>query len=84
MTDIMIQYWQFALFGVIVAFAGILRFIFGVSEKNHKGIKFSIPEGMPHMKPIAIKTAGKGFFRVLNEKKGDKMSPFLTPFEHNC
>ncbi len=65
MTDIMIQYWQFTLFGVIVAVALVLRFLFGISEKNHKGINFKITDGMPHMKPLPIKTAGKGFFGAI-------------------
>jgi|TARA_B110000495_G_C22983496_1_gene578421 hypothetical protein len=65
MQDMMIQYWQFVVVALVIVVAIILRVVFGVSEKRHKGINFKVTDGMPEMKPITIPTAGKGFFGAI-------------------
>ena len=78
----MIQYWQFTLVGVIVALAGVLRLAFGITEKNHKGLKCKVVDGMPEMQPISIPTAGKGLWGaiwiwIMNTRKWELTQDFV-------
>jgi len=63
MYELMLQYWQFTLVGVIILATGLATWIMGRSlAKEGRGIQFSVKE-MPEMKPIPIKTYGAGFWK---------------------
>ena len=55
----LVTWWQFTLVGVLILI-GIIANLFGV-DQDEDIVGFSYKE-MPHMKPIAIPTAGKGFW----------------------
>ena len=58
----LVTWWQFTLVGVLVII-GFIANLFGVDQEEDL-IGFSYKE-MPHMKPIAIPTAGKGFWGAI-------------------
>ena len=60
--DLAITWWQFTVVGILVVI-GLIINLFGVDNK-HKRIGFEYKE-MPHMKPIPIPTAGKGFWGAI-------------------
>lgn len=62
----MMQYWQFALVGVLILLTAILRYTidFGDDEAKRDRLKFTVNE-MPEMKPLSIPTSGKGFFGAI-------------------
>ena len=53
-----IKFWQWSLLIVLV----IVGFIINLLDKKKSNIKFTYT-GMPHLKPIPIKTKGKGFWK---------------------
>ena len=55
----LVTWWQFTLVGVLILI-GFIANLFGV-DQDEDIVGFSYKE-MPHMKPIAIPTAGKGFW----------------------
>ena len=56
--DLLINYWQFTIFGVLV----LIGFLISIFDKGvDSNITFKT-KGMPNMKPISIPTKGKGFF----------------------
>ena len=58
----LITWWQFTVFGILVI-AGYIANLFGVDQDEPLvGLKF---KEMPHMKPITIPTAGKGFWGAI-------------------
>ena len=60
--DQLINFWQFTVFGVLVIVGFIIN-LFGVDQDEPLvGLKFG---EMPHMKPITIPTAGKGFWGAI-------------------
>ena len=55
------KFWQWSLLILIV----IIGFLVNLLDKNRKPkLKFSYT-GMPHIKPLPIKTKGKGFFKAI-------------------
>lgn len=58
----LITWWQFTLVGVLIIIGFIVN-LFGVDQEENI-IGFSYKE-MPHMKPICIPTAGKGFWGAI-------------------
>jgi len=58
LITIAIKFWQWSLLIVLV----IIGFIINLLDKKKSNIKFSYT-GMPHLKPIPIKTKGKGFWK---------------------
>ena len=52
------KFWQWSLLIVLV----IVGFIINLLDKKKSNIKFTYT-GMPHLKPIPIKTKGKGFWK---------------------
>ena len=55
------KFWQWSLLILIV----ILGFCINLLDKNKKpNLKFDF-KGMPHLKPIPIKTKGKGFWKAI-------------------
>ena len=55
------KFWQWALLILIV----IIGFLVNLLDKNRKPkLKFSYT-GMPHIKPLPIKTKGKGFWKAI-------------------
>lgn len=57
--DQLITWWQFTLVGIIAIIGLIVNLFDG--DKTKERVNFKYKE-MPHMKPILIPTAGKGFF----------------------
>jgi len=62
MIDLMIQYWQFTLVGVIVGLTALVTFLNRDKLKQKNPIKFHVKE-MPEMKPLPIRTQGAGFWK---------------------
>ena len=60
--DLMITWWQFTIVGALIL-VGVVVNLFGV-DNDKELIGFSAKE-MPHMKPITIPTAGKGFWGAI-------------------
>ena len=58
----LVTWWQFTLVGVLIII-GFIANLFGVDQDDDI-VGFSFKE-MPHMKPIAIPTAGKGFWSAI-------------------
>jgi len=58
----LVTWWQFTVVGILIIIGWAIN-LFGVDNKN-KRIGFEYTE-MPHMKPIAIPTAGKGFWGAI-------------------
>jgi hypothetical protein len=58
----LVTWWQFTVVGILIIIGWVINF-FGVDNKD-KRIGFEYEE-MPHMKPIAIPTAGKGFWSAI-------------------
>ena len=58
----LVTWWQFTLVGVLIII-GFIANLFGVDQDDDI-VGFSYKE-MPHMKPIAIPTAGKGFWSAI-------------------
>jgi len=58
----LVTWWQFTLVGVLIII-GFIANLFGVDQDDDI-VGFSYKE-MPHMKPIAIPTAGKGFWGAI-------------------
>ena len=58
----LVTWWQFTVVGVLII-VGFIANLFGV-DQDEDIIGFSYKE-MPHMKPIAIPTAGKGFWGAI-------------------
>ena len=58
--DLAVTFWQWVVFAVIVLVGFIVNLLDDKEPKERVG--FSYPD-MPHMKPIAIATKGKGFFK---------------------
>ena len=58
----MVTWWQFTVVGILVIIGFIIN-MFGVDNKD-KRLGFEYKE-MPHMQPIAIPTAGKGFWSAI-------------------
>lgn len=58
----LVTWWQFTVVGVLIII-GFIANLFGV-DQDEDIIGFSYKE-MPHMKPIAIPTAGKGFWGAI-------------------
>ena len=58
----LVTWWQFTLVGVLILI-GFIANLFGV-DQDEDIVGFSYKE-MPHMKPIAIPTAGKGFWGAI-------------------
>ena len=52
------KFWQWSLLIVLV----IVGYIINLLDKKKSNIKFTYT-GMPHLKPIPIKTKGKGFWK---------------------
>ena len=61
-VDQLVTWWQFTVVGILIIIGWAIN-LFGVDNKN-KRIGFEYTE-MPHMKPIAIPTAGKGFWGAI-------------------
>ena len=60
--DLAMTWWQFTVVGILIALGFIIN-LFGVDNKTRR-IGFEYKE-MPHMKPIPIATAGKGFWGAI-------------------
>lgn len=60
--DLMITWWQFTIVGALIL-VGVVVNLFGV-DNDKELIGFSAKE-MPHMQPITIPTAGKGFWGAI-------------------
>jgi hypothetical protein len=60
--DLMITWWQFTIVGALIL-VGLCVNMFGV-DNDKELIGFSAKE-MPHMQPIVIPTAGKGFWSAI-------------------
>jgi hypothetical protein len=60
--DLMITWWQFTIVGALIL-VGLCVNMFGV-DNDKELIGFSAKE-MPHMQPIVIPTAGKGFWGAI-------------------
>jgi len=58
----LVTWWQFTVVGVLII-VGFIANLFGV-DQDEDLIGFKYKE-MPHMKPIAIPTAGKGFWGAI-------------------
>lgn len=58
----LVTWWQFTVVGILIIIGWAINLL-GVDNK-HKRIGFEYEE-MPHMKPIAIPTAGKGFWGAI-------------------
>jgi len=58
----LVTWWQFTLVGILIIVGWVIN-LFGIDNK-HKRIGFEYTE-MPHMKPIAIPTKGKGFWGAI-------------------
>ena len=58
----MVTWWQFTVVGILIIIGFIIN-MFGVDNKD-KRLGFEYKE-MPHMQPIAIPTAGKGFWSAI-------------------
>ena len=54
------KFWQWSLLILFV----ILGFIVNLIDKKKSNFKFNY-KGMPHLKPIPIKTKGKGFWKCI-------------------
>ena len=60
--DLAMTWWQFTVVGILIIIGFIIN-MFGVDNKD-KRLGFEYKE-MPHMQPIAIPTAGKGFWSAI-------------------
>ena len=60
--DLMITWWQFTIVGALIL-VGVVVNLFGV-DNDKELIGFKAKE-MPHMQPITIPTAGKGFWGAI-------------------
>tara|TARA_R110000782_G_scaffold243830_1_gene330593 strand:- start:858 stop:1448 length:591 start_codon:yes stop_codon:yes gene_type:complete len=60
--DQLVNFWQFTVFGVLVIVGFIINLLGVDQEETLVGLKF---KEMPHMKPITIATAGKGFWGAI-------------------
>ena len=60
--DLMVTWWQFTIVGALIL-VGVVVNLCGV-DNDKELIGFSAKE-MPHMKPITIPTAGKGFWGAI-------------------
>ena len=59
--NLLVEFWQFTLVGVLVIIGALINFF----DKDFKsGMDFKVEE-MPHMKPITIPTKGKGFWGAI-------------------
>jgi hypothetical protein len=54
------KFWQWSLLILFV----IIGFLVNLIDKKKTNLKFNY-KGMPHLKPIPIKTKGKGFFKMI-------------------
>lgn len=61
-VDMLINWWQFTVVGILIIIGFIIN-LFGVDNKKEL-LGFSYDE-MPHMKPLKIPTAGKGFWGAI-------------------
>ena len=61
-VDMLTTWWQFTVVGILIIIGFVIN-LFGVDNKKHR-VGFSYKE-MPHMKPIIIPTAGKGFWGAI-------------------
>lgn len=61
-TNLLIDFWQFTVVGVLILIGFIVN-LFGVDQEKPL-VGFTIKE-MPHMQPIPIPTAGKGFWGAI-------------------
>ncbi len=61
-VDMAMQWWQFTIVGVLILVGFIIN-MFGVDNKKER-IGFEYKE-MPKLQPIAIPTAGKGFWSAI-------------------
>jgi len=61
-VDMAMQWWQFTIVGVLILVGFIIN-MFGVDNKKER-IGFEYKE-MPQLQPIAIPTAGKGFWSAI-------------------
>ena len=60
--DLAITWWQFTVVGILIAI-GFIANLFGIdNDKELVGFEYT---EMPHMQPITIPTAGKGFWGAL-------------------
>ena len=62
LQDLLITWWQFTVVGILIIIGWCIN-LFGVDNKS-KRIGFEYKE-MPHMQPIPIPTAGKGFWSAI-------------------
>lgn len=62
MIDLLLQFWQFTLVGLLIIIGFVIN-LFGVDCDNSR-VGFSYKE-MPHMQPIIIPTDGKGFWGAI-------------------
>jgi len=60
--DQLVNFWQFTVFGILVIVGFIINLLGVDQEETLVGLKF---KEMPHMKPITIATAGKGFWGAI-------------------
>lgn len=58
MTDILLQFWQFTLVGIIIIIASVFHYF---NREVETSLSFKYKK-MPDMKPIIIPTKGKGFW----------------------
>ena len=60
--DLAVTWWQFTVVGILIAVGFIIN-MFGVDNKHKRiGFEYNV---MPQLRPIAIPTAGKGFWGAI-------------------